>query len=82
MLNLRDFLLRPFQVAAHFAGVAHAVLESLAGSRETGLCLLLQFQELTVLRVELSGTKVALATRFSNVSNLRLNLTPATHVCA
>lgn len=54
--NLRDFLLRPFEVAANLAGVAHALLEALAGSGETGLRLSLEVRELAVLGIEFART--------------------------
>lgn len=50
----RDLLLRPLQVLAHFPCVLHAFCKASPRSRESSLRLLLQLQQLPVLRVQAS----------------------------
>lgn len=57
-IDLRDFLLRPLEIAADLARIAHTVLEALASLSKAGLRLLLQIHQLAVLGVELSRSAV------------------------
>lgn len=52
--HLRDFLLRPLEISAHLASILHAVSEASACLGKTSLSLRLQFQEFSLLSIEMS----------------------------
>lgn len=74
--DLRNLLLRPLQISAHLARVAHAVLKALASLCKASLGLLLQVDELAVLGIELSGSADLSAIETRNRQRRD------THVCA